>query len=138
MNKTPSFKGGVIFLYFFSSNLDTFQSCTLFINIKEDRMEEYRDIRGFEGKYQVSNLGNIRSVKRDIVLKPLHNIRNGYSQVILWKNSKATIYYIHRLVAQAFIGNIDGCLVRHKDGDYKNNASENLMVQKYKSSNDPE
>lgn len=74
-------------------------------------MEIWRDIPGYEGLYQVSNLGRIKSLydgghktHRELIRKP--DIRkDGYLQVKLCKNNVAKTYLIHRLVATAFIPN---------------------------------
>lgn len=94
--------------------------------------EEWRDIPGFDGKYQASNLGRIRSTRfygkpRIKLIKPLYN-RNGYQKVILIDdNSKHHQMLIHRLVAMAFIPNPDNLpCVNHKDEARDNNAVDNL------------
>lgn len=99
-------------------------------------MEEiWKDIEGYEGKYQVSNLGKVRSLDRKTgnhprkgkVLKPCAN-RNGYLAVNLYnKNTNREARSIHRLVAQTFIANPD-CKpeVNHKDGNKQNNRVSNL------------
>lgn len=99
-------------------------------------MEEiWKDIEGYEGKYQVSNLGRVRSLDRKIgnyfrqgkVLKPCVT-RNGYLQVYLYnKNSIMKPRRIHRLVANAFIPKPkDKLEVNHIDGNKNNNNMENL------------
>ena len=65
--------------------------------------ETWKDIRGYEGLYQVSNFGNVRN-KKFKILKPRKN-KNGYFQVNLSKNNKHKNYYIHRLVAIMFLKN---------------------------------
>lgn len=93
--------------------------------------EEWRDIEGYEGLYQISNLGRVKSLgntmlRKEKILKPnKHNC--GYYRVELSKNNKQKWYYIHRLVAQAFIPNPDDLLfINHKDEDKTNNAVGNL------------
>ena len=99
-------------------------------------MEEiWKDIQGYEGKYQVSNLGRVRSLDRKIgnyfrrgkVLKACAD-RNGYLLVNLYnKYSIREARLIHRLVANAFILNRKNKLeVNHIDGNKHNNAMENL------------
>ena len=76
---------------------------------KEELMnEKWRDIAGYDGMYQVSDLGRVRSLKfgRVKVLKGGKD-RYGYLQVHLWKNNKGKTFLVHRLVAQAFIPNDD-------------------------------
>lgn len=103
-------------------------------------MEEvYKDIEGYEGLYQVSNLGNVKSLnysktKKENVLKP--GIRNGYLKVDLCKNKTRKTYSVHRLVAQAFIENPNNLpMINHKDECKTNNVVSNLewCTQKYNS-----
>ena len=97
--------------------------------------EEWRDIKGFEGKYQVSNLGRVqnikfkghsRSQKQDRILSPKTN-RGGYLCVHLSDGKKDYHPTIHQLVARAFIENPTGLRqVNHKDENKKNNEVSNL------------
>ena len=94
-------------------------------------MEIWKDIPGYEGLYQVSNLGNVRSLRygnrdevRELFLKP-HT--NGYLQVELHKNGKRKMFTVHRLVAKAFVDGYDeGLMVNHIDENKKNNVATNL------------
>jgi len=102
-------------------------------------MEKWKDIKGFEGLYQVSNKGRVRSLDRIItfkdgkkrcykgqLLKP-HIETRGYLSVCLLKNSKRTYVRIHRLVAETFMYN--KCKkpeINHIDGNKSNNAVTNL------------
>ena len=87
--------------------------------------EIWRDIPGYEGKYQASNLGRIRSQKRG-VLKPFKNC-NGYLIATLTLNGEKVRTGAHRLVALAFLPNPeDKPQINHKDGDKENNRPENL------------
>lgn len=102
-------------------------------------MEIWKDITGYEGFYQVSNYGNVRSLKKwcgnkhikkwidDIrVLKPLKN-NKGYFEIHLKKNCKRKKYFIHRLVATAFLDKPIGKeVINHKDYNPLNNNVENL------------
>lgn len=94
-------------------------------------MEVWKDIEGFEGKYQVSNMGNVRSFSRwknGNILKPGTN-GSGYFYVQLVKDGRKNVIVrvIHRLVAIAFIENPDNLPeVNHIDGNKKNNNVENL------------
>lgn len=92
-------------------------------------MEElWKDIEGFEGLYQVSNLGNVKSLKRNIILKPgivayKKTKENGYYIV----NLKSKPFYIHRLVAEAFIPNPENKpQINHIDCNKRNNNVKNL------------
>lgn len=93
-------------------------------------IEEYRDVIGFEGLYQVSNYGNIKRLgnnkqKKERPLK-LYD-RNGYLFVRLYKNGKAKNCLVHRLVAQAFIPNSDKKPeVNHINGIKNDNNVNNL------------
>ena len=87
----------------------------------------WRDVVGYEGLYQVSNTGKIRSLYRyKKELKP--NItKNGYATVELFKNKKSKRLLIHRLVAFAFIENPSNLpQVNHIDENKLNNHVENL------------
>ena len=94
-------------------------------------MEEiWKDIEGYEGLYQVSNMGNVRSLNynqtREIkVLKPSNN--RGYKLVVLSKNGKSKTYQVHRLVALHFIPNPNSLsIINHKNEDKTNNCVDNL------------
>ena len=101
--------------------------------------EIWKDIKGYEGYYQVSNLGNVRSVERIVdysdgikrlrkgsILKAEKN-RNGYLRITLSKSSKVKKMMIHRLVAQAFIPNPSNLPeINHKDEVKTNNRVGNL------------
>lgn len=90
-------------------------------------MEEWRDIAGYEGKYQVSNLGNVRNIKYHRSLKPRQTVF-GYVRVALYDDAgKAKDYAVHRLVALAFIPNDhDLPCINHKNEDKRDNRAENL------------
>lgn len=106
-------------------------------------MEEiWKPIPLLHGKYEASNKGNIRSLPRQVnmyqngiigkktingkVLKPQNN-GNGYKYVAVSFESKRKNYYVHRLVADAFLENSESLpQVNHKDGNKENNAVTNL------------
>ena len=102
-------------------------------------MEIYKDILGFESYYQVSNLGNVKSVKRTIqintnikrtinesILKPKIDVY-GYLSVDLYKNKIAKKIKIHRLVALVFIPNYESKpIINHINGIKSDNRAENL------------
>lgn len=93
--------------------------------------EIWRDITGYEGLYQISNLGNVKSLgnnktRKDKVLKQIKN-KSGYLHVNLCKKGKSKIHKTHRLVAQAFLPNpYNFTDVNHKDEVKTNNNVENL------------
>lgn len=101
-------------------------------------MKEYKDIKGFEKLYQVSNFGDVYTKPRSIDMgkyikahdgyKKTHQVLpSGYCQVNLWKNNKQKQMYIHRLVAIAFIPNpLNYKEVNHKNGIKTDNKVENL------------
>ena len=91
-------------------------------------MEEWKDIKGYEGIYQISNKGRVKSLKfnKENILIPVKQNR-GYLFVNLCKNGKVKKYLIHRLVAEAFLPNPDNSpQVNHKDENKLNNNVENL------------
>lgn len=90
--------------------------------------EEWRPVAGFEGKYEVSSLGRVRSLFRDppLVLAQTRHARWGHHRVGLHRAGKQVTINVHRLVARAFIGEPTGPLVRHIDGDPSNNTPSNL------------
>ena len=90
--------------------------------------EQWRPIEGYEGLYEVSNLGRVKSLKcgRERILKPQMK-KKGYLQVGLRKEGKYKMFKVHRLVAQAFIPNPEGLpQINHKDENPSNNRVENL------------
>ena len=93
-------------------------------------MEEvYKNIDGYDGFYQVSNLGNVKSLKgkTEILLKQYKD-KNGYLYVSLSKNSNLQTFQVHRLVCLHFIENNEDLVVNHKDGNKSNNILENLLL----------
>lgn len=87
--------------------------------------EIWLNIMGYEGQYQVSNTGYVRSIKRNRILKPT-NI-NGYLQISLSNQGKIKKCLIHRLVAEAFLPNPNNLSqVNHKDENTFNNNVNNL------------
>ena len=97
--------------------------------------EVWKDVTEYEGFYQVSNRGNVRSVarrglqgyrRRGRVLKPWYD-SGGYCRVNLCKNGKSKTRSVHRLVAEAFLPNPNGLpQVNHRDEVKDNNNVENL------------
>lgn len=102
--------------------------------------EVWKDIKGYEGCYQVSNLGRIKSLKRKVyagnnkmrwqnerILS--NNKTNGHSYKIvsLYKNNIGKNFYIHRLVTEAFLDNkYNYKYINHKDENKGNNCVDNL------------
>ena len=88
--------------------------------------EVWKDIDGYEGLYQVSNLGRVKSLKNKKILKYSKNYK-GYCQINLYKNGKRKKYCIHRLVALGYVNNIlNKEQVNHIDGNKENNCVYNL------------
>lgn len=103
-----------------------------------DNKEFWKPIDGFENIYEISNIGNVKSLERSIsdhggfrlvrerILRPGKN-RRGYTTVLLNSYGKSHTRYVHRLVIQAFIPNLENKrTVNHKDGIKSNNKIDNL------------
>ena len=89
-------------------------------------MEKWKDIKGYEGVYQVSDQGRVRGGRFSRVLAPVNNGR-GYFRVTLCNGDTRERLYIHRLVADAFIPNPDRKTeVNHIDCNPANNRASNL------------
>lgn len=102
-------------------------------------MEVWKDVKGYEGFYQVSNKGRVKSLARTIVrsdgqyksikekILKSGTSSKGYQQINLCRNGKQKTMKIHRLVAEAYIPNSKNKPeVNHKDGDKSNNVISNL------------
>jgi hypothetical protein len=100
-------------------------------------MEVWKDIAGYEGLYQVSNMGNVKTmsrlhridrpyVKQERLLNPPTN-STGYKQVALYRDKKGVIHSVHKLVATAFLERQPHHqVINHKDGVKANNTVDNL------------
>ena len=93
--------------------------------------EIWRDIKGFEGKYMVSNMGRVKSLNykrtgKEKIMKGVDDGR-GYLILNLYREGKGKTCKIHKLVAQAFLENPKGYNeVNHKDENKYNNCADNL------------
>lgn len=91
--------------------------------------EEWAPIKGYEGIYEVSTLGNFVKINKDGSKRPLKTTKNnwGYYTIGLWKNGKVKQFRISRLVAETFIPNPDNKpYVDHIDTNKENNTVSNL------------
>jgi len=107
-------------------------------------MEKWKPIVGYEGLYEISNLGRVKSMARvikrsingeqkvgEIFLK-FELASNGYYRVSLWKDNVKKNKTIHRLVATHFVNNTNNKkTVNHKDGNKLNNKASNLEWATY-------
>lgn len=105
-----------------------------------NKKEQWRDVVGYEGLYQVSNLGRVRSIDRVVphkrfgtqkrrgrVLSPASINRCGHVAVVLQREGKSKCRTVHRLVAEAFLGPCpDGCMVLHGANGMSDNSASNL------------
>ena len=105
----------------------------------ENDKEIWKDIEGYEGLYQISNMGRVKSCCRTIIrsnnitqtfcskIRAITLTGNGYASIMLSKNGKNQIFLVHRLVARAFIPNPDNLPeINHKDENKLNNCVDNL------------
>jgi hypothetical protein len=85
-----------------------------------------KEIKGYEGLYKISDDGNVWSIRQEKWIKPIKH-KLGYLKVNLTKNNKMRTFYIHRLVAVAFISNpLNKTEVNHKNEIKNDNRAENL------------
>jgi predicted XRE-type DNA-binding protein len=101
--------------------------------------EIFKPIKGYEGYYEVSNLGRVKSLakvwsvgrKKDTILS-LGNRKNGYNFVILCVDKIKKYASVHRLVAEHFCHKKEGCnVVNHLDSNTQNNNASNLEWTTY-------
>ena len=108
----------------------------------------WKDVVGYEGEYQVSDTGIVKSVRRHIENGSANGMilmerelkqfltPNGYLQVSLMHNGKRKVKYVHKLVAEAFLNKPeDSLIVNHKDGNKTNNIVDNLEFVTYAENN---
>ena len=103
--------------------------------------EIWKDIEGYEGIYQVSNKGNVKSLSRNVlrnngkmqfinekILKP-QDSGHGYNRVNLYKNKKPRLITVHSLVLETFTNKREkDMVINHIDGDKKNNTLKKLRM----------
>ena len=103
-------------------------------------MEQWKDIKGYDGRYLISNHGRVKSMWHNhyVGLNELRKVKtekliaitdngNGYQIVSLSKDGERKNYYVHRLVAEHFLERKDGAdIVNHKDFNTNNNNVDNL------------
>lgn len=107
----------------------------------DKELELWKDIKGFEGKYQVSNLGRVRSIKRTIInkrgrkqsfkekIKRPDYSQNGYERVGLYRKDRMKHYRVAKLVYEAFVGPIpEGMEIDHCNGDNTDNRLCNIRA----------
>lgn len=94
--------------------------------------EEWRDVKGYEGIYRVSNAGRVMSLKpgkrrHRHILKP-YKRPDGYLEVDLWRDGKHKTLFVHRLVAEAFLEkpSPDHDVVNHRNGNKIDDRTDNL------------
>jgi hypothetical protein len=89
--------------------------------------EIFKAIIGYEGIYEVSNYGNIKKIKSNIISRGWMHCKYGHRKVRLYKDNIRKDFYLHRLVAIAFVDKIDGknC-INHIDNNPDNNYYTNL------------
>ena len=103
-------------------------------------MEKFKSIKGYEGLYQISNYGSVKSlpklIKRNLgnnyiskekIMTPQKSLK-GYLSIQLSKNGLNKRFYIHRLVANAFIGEIEGLTIDHFNNNKSDNKVSNLSI----------
>lgn len=91
------------------------------------KTEIWKNILGYENKYAISTLGNVKNIKYDRLLKPTADCK-GYLNVKLYTDGfHSKVYKVHRLVAEAFIPNLTNLpQINHKDENKTNNCVDNL------------
>lgn len=101
----------------------------------EYKNEEWRAVPGYENNYMVSNMGRVKNIKLNHILKPVKVI-GGYYRVDLSVNNNPKHFRVHKLVALAFLPNPKNLpSINHKDENKANNSVDNLewCTHKYNS-----
>lgn len=100
--------------------------------------ESWKPVTGYEGLYEVSDQGRVRSLDRVIAEKSGKTRRfrgrelktqidsAGYSTLQLWRDNRCKLRRVHTIVAEAFLGTREGLVTRHLDGNPQNNSLINL------------
>jgi hypothetical protein len=97
-------------------------------------MEQWLDVVDFEGIYEVSSHGNVRSIKSKQLKKITIDKTTNRPFMNLWKNNKGTTVRVHKLVLEAFVGKCPkGLECCHNDGNCLNNHVNNLRWDTHKS-----
>ena len=92
-------------------------------------MTEWRAVPGYEGCYELSQLGEVRNCRSGKRIKPQKNCRTGYLQVFLWRNNRQKTFALHRLLYEAFVAPLaEGQLVRHLNDVRTDNRINNLAA----------
>lgn len=87
--------------------------------------ETWKSIKGYEGLYEISNIGRVKGLKNGIIRRVVKG--REYDTIMLFKNGKGKLFYIHRLVAENYIKNPNKLeCVNHKDENKRNNNVDNL------------
>lgn len=100
--------------------------------------EEWKDIEGFEGLYQISNFGRVKSLNyrrtgKERILKPYKN-NCGCATVLLTKNNKASTYSVEKLVKEHFMEHTPSYTKKETKSDFltaRLNTSEIQLIEKY-------
>lgn len=97
----------------------------------ENNSEIWKPVVGYEGLYEVSDMGNIRNIKRNKILS-LSNDKNGYKLCTLFSANSRKMFRVHRIVARAYpeiCGEwFDNCQIDHKNTICGDNRANNLKV----------
>lgn len=99
-----------------------------------NEIEIWKDVPGYEGLYQASDFGRIKSLsnnkyKKEKILK--HSFKRGYHRVILWNNKNIKCYSVHQIIAIVFLNhypNGNNIVVDHINNDKNDNRLDNLQL----------